>query len=308
MLSANKNLISSTNSNEDAAVFQISPNLALVQTLDFITPVVNDPFIFGQIAAANSLSDIFAMGANVLNALNIAGFDNCNFGGEILGEILQGGKNKVEECGGCVVGGHSINTPEMYYGLSVLGCVEPDKFWQNCTAKIGDLLILTKPLGSGVLSTALKADLLNLDEINEAISYMVQLNFYAIKALKNLKINACTDITGFGLLNHAIEMLRDDIGFELYTNEIPLIQSAIKYANMGVIPGGSYKNRDFAKNLINTEFDILLCDAQTSGGLLLSIDCKDAQIALKNLKNAGYEKAKIIGEVVKRSNLPIILK
>lgn len=272
--------------------------------------MVDDPFIYGQIAAANSLSDIFAMGGEVINALNIMGFDSCNFEKSIMSEILQGGKSKINECGGVLVGGHSIETKEMYYGLSVTGKVNPKHFWSNNTAKIGDILILTKPLGVGVLSTCIKADMLNLKEIQEAISYMSQLNFYAISALKDIKVSACTDITGFGLLGHLFEMSRDDISFVLQKDNIPLIKSAIKYANMGLIPAGSYKNMEFVKTYIYSkdEVDILYFDAQTSGGLLLSIEQKDANRALVNLKNAGYEKSAIIGEVCKAKEHKIIIK
>lgn len=272
--------------------------------------MVDDPFIYGQIAAANSLSDVFAMGGEVINALNIMGFDSCNFEKSIMSEILQGGKSKINECGGVLVGGHSIETKEMYYGLSVTGKVNPKHFWSNNTAKIGDILILTKPLGVGVLSTCIKADMLNLKEIQEAISYMSQLNFYAISALKDIKVSACTDITGFGLLGHLFEMSRDDISFVLQKDNIPLIKSAIKYANMGLIPAGSYKNMEFVKTYIYSkdEVDILYFDAQTSGGLLLSIEQKDANKALVNLKNAGYEKSAIIGEVCENKGYKIVIK
>lgn len=310
LLDKNENLLSSINSNEDAAVFKINSDFALVQTLDFITPVVDDPFIFGQIAAANSLSDVFAMKGEVLNALNIVGFDSCNFEKSIMNEILQGGKSKIKECGGVLVGGHSIETKEMYYGLSVTGKVNPNNFWSNNTARIGDILILTKPIGIGVLSTCIKADMLSLQEIKEAVFYMTQLNFYALNALKDIKVNACTDITGFGLLGHLFEMSRDDISFVLQKNNIPIIKTAIKYANMGLIPAGSYKNMQAVKNYISSkqDVDILYFDPQTSGGLLLSIDQKDANKAIINLKNAGYEKSAIIGEVCKTKESRIVIK
>lgn len=270
--------------------------------MDFITPVVNDPFIYGQIAAANSLSDIFAMGAEVINALNIVGFDSCNFDSEILSEIMAGGADKVRECGGVIVGGHSVVTPEMYYGLSVTGKVNPYKFWSNNTAKVGDVLILTKPLGMGVLSTAIKADMLNMNQIKEAVFYMSQLNFYAVGALKELKINAATDITGFGFLGHLSEMGRDDISFKISTKDIPILKSALDMANIGLLPEGSYKNLKFAGSFVNKEVDMLLYDAQTSGGLLLSVSQDDAKIALSRLKNAGYESASIVGEVILRNS------
>lgn len=295
-------MLTGTSNNEDASVFKIAPNLALVQTLDFITPVVDDPFLYGQIAAANSLSDIFAMGANVLNALNIVGFDSCNFEAEILNEIMQGGLSKVRECGGTIVGGHSISTPEMYYGLSVTGLVNPQNFWANNTAKIGDMLILTKPLGSGILSTAIKADLLSLTQIKSAVDTMRTLNFYALNALNDIKVNACTDVTGFGFLGHLSEMLNDKIEFEIFSKNVPVLADAIEFANMGIIPEGSYKNRNFCRDLIDGEADIIFFDAQTSGGLILAVSQKDANLAVKRLKNAGYESTSIIGSVLPKSS------
>ncbi|ANE35387.1 selenophosphate synthetase [Campylobacter iguaniorum] len=307
ILEPNAKILSSLNSNEDAGVLMLSKDLALVQTLDFITPVVDDPFLFGQIAAANSLSDVFAMGANALSAMNIVGFDKCNFSQEILHEIMAGGKSKIKECGAILVGGHSIETKENIYGLSVTGSVHPDKFWSNNTAKVGDLLILTKPLGSGVMSTAIKGDMASLSQIKEAVSIMSQLNFYAIKACDGLEINAATDVTGFGFLGHLSEMLNERVSFEIYENVVPILKSAKDLASQGIIPEGSYKNAEFTKNLCNKEANILLSDAQTSGGLILSVPDKDAYKALANLKNAGYERAEIIGTVKSKGEFGINL-
>ena len=274
-----------------------------MQTLDFITPVVDDPYLYGQIAAANSLSDVFAMGAQVINALNIVGFDSCNLDSEILSQIMQGGLSKVRECGGVIVGGHSIATPEMYYGLSVTGQVHPKKFWANYTSKVGDTLILTKPLGMGALSTAIKADMLNLEQIKEAARYMSQLNFYAVGAMEGIRVNAATDVTGFGFLGHLSEMGRDDISFEIFTRDVPILASAREVAAIGLLPEGSYKNREFCAKFLNmdaNDADILLFDAQTSGGLLLAVDANDAKNALKRLKEAGYEMTSVVGTVNER--------
>lgn len=291
-------MLTCTDTNEDASVFKINDELALVQTLDFITPVVDDPYLYGQIAAANSLSDIFAMGAKVINALNIVGFDSCNLEPEILSEILQGGLSKVRECGGALVGGHTIETKEMYYGLSVTGSVHPSKFWANNTACEGDALILTKPLGMGALSTAIKADMLNLDQIKEAASYMTQLNFYAVEAMSEICVHAATDVTGFGFLGHLSEMLRADISFEIRADKVPILSSANDVAAMGLLPAGSYKNREFASKFVSgKEADMLLYDAQTSGGLLLAVDERHANLALKRLKEAGYEMSQAVGVV-----------
>ncbi len=301
-------MLSNIGTNEDASVFKITDDIALVQTLDFITPVADDPFIFGQIAAANSLSDVFAMGGRVLNALNIVGFDSCNLSGEILSEILRGGQDKVAECGGVIVGGHTIETQQMYYGLSVTGVVSPNSFWSNNAAREGDALILTKPLGTGILSTAIKADLLNLTQIEQAVETMRQLNFYAVDALKGINVTAATDVTGFGFLGHLSEMLNDEIGFEIYADNVPVIAAAREFADMGIIPEGSYKNREFACKFVSGDADILLYDAQTSGGLLLAVPQSEANLALSRLKEAGYESSAIVGIAKKRGKYGINLR
>lgn len=302
-----ENLLTGTNNNEDASVFKINETTALVQTLDFITPVVDDPYIYGQIAAANSLSDVFAMGAKVINALNIVGFDSCNFDSEILDEIMQGGLSKVIECGGMITGGHSIKSPEMYYGLSVTGVVNPNKFWANNTAKVGDVLVLTKPLGTGVLSTAIKSDMLELSEIKQAVDIMSQLNFYAVDAMSDIQVNACTDITGFGFLGQLSEMSRCDISFEIYANDVPVNQVAKRLSGMSIIPGGTYKNKEYTSNDVNGDADILLYDAQTSGGLLLAICESDVQRAVYRLKDVGYEFSSVVGSVVERKKSKITI-
>ena len=300
-------MLSNIGTNEDASVFKITNDIALVQTLDFITPVVDDPFIFGQIAAANSLSDVFAMGGRVLNALNIVGFDSCNLSGVILGEILHGGRDKVAECGGVIVGGHTIETQQMYYGLSVTGVVSPSRFWSNNSAREGDALILTKPLGTGVLSTAIKADLLNLTQIEQAVETMRQLNFYAVDALKGINVTAATDVTGFGFLGHLSEMLNDKISFEIYAGNVPVIAVAREFADMGIIPEGSYKNREFASKFVRGEADILLYDSQTSGGLLLAVPQSEANSALSRLKDAGYENSAVVGAATAKTEFGINL-
>lgn len=301
-------MLSNIGTNEDASVFKITDDIALVQTLDFITPVADDPFIFGQIAAANSLSDVFAMGGRVLNALNIVGFDSCNLNSEILGEILRGGQDKVAECGGVIVGGHTIETQQMYYGLSVTGVVSPNSFWSNNAAREGDALILTKPLGTGILSTAIKADLLNLTQIEQAVETMRQLNFYAVDALKGINVTAATDVTGFGFLGHLSEMLNKKISFEIYAGNVPVIAAAREFADMGIIPEGSYKNREFACKFVSGDADILFYDAQTSGGLLLAAPQSEANLALSRLKEAGYESSAIVGIAKKRGEYGINLR
>lgn len=266
--------------------------------MDFITPVVNDPFIFGQIAASNSLSDIFAMGGEALNALNLVGFDSKNFSDEILSEILLGAKDRIKESGAILVGGHSIQSSELFFGLSVLGKVDPNKFYSNNSAKVGDKLILTKPIGTGIISSSLKAKFLSIDEASEAINSMILLNSYAVDVLKDIRVNACTDITGFGLLGHMSEMLNNDISFKIFIKDVPKFEVVKKCMDNGFITGGSYRN---AKFVPIKDPDLLLCDPQTSGGLLISVDEKDANLALKRLRDVGYIKANIIGEVVPKS-------
>ena len=201
-----ENLLVGFENNEDASVFQINDEQALVQTLDFITPVVDDPFVYGKIAAANALSDVFAMGAEVKTALNIVGFDKVNLPADALGEILRGGNEKIRECGGVLMGGHTIESPEMYYGLSVTGLIHPDNISRNNTAKIGHVLILTKPLGTGILSTAIKRDLLSESSTEEAAKVMQTLNYMPSVIMREYDVSACTDVTGFGVLGHGLRM------------------------------------------------------------------------------------------------------
>ncbi len=276
---------------------------ALIQTLDFITPIVDDPYIYGQIAAANSLSDVFAMNGKVKTALNIVGYDNCNLNNEILKEILQGGFDKVKESGGLILGGHTIQSSEMFYGLSVTGKGKCKRIWKNNTPEVGDILILTKPIGTGIISTAIKADLATKQDTKEISLSMARLNMYAKEALKNFEVHACTDITGFGLLGHAKEMANENVTLVFNQNDICYFKNALKYETQGLIPAGSYKNYDFIKNDINfKDINISLCDAQTSGGLLIAISPKDAQKALQKIINNGDEYAKIIGYAKKRED------
>lgn len=292
-----KRVLVGMQTSDDASAFSISKKKALIQSVDFITPLVDTPFEFGQIAAANALSDIFAMGAKFLNAQNIVGFDNCNHSFEVLKEILRGGSDKIKEAKGVLTGGHTITTSQMYYGLCVSGIVKKNKIWRNNTAKVGDVLILTKPLGMGVISTAIKADLANKNEIDEAIKYLSRLNMYACECAKRYKINACTDITGFGFLGHIKEMANENITIVIKKDSVPILKSAKIHANSGLIPEGSYKNYEFTKKFVTCkdEVDILFFDAQTSGGLVLAVDEKDALKLLKDIQNNGDEKANIIG-------------
>ena len=307
-----KNVLVSFENSEDATVYKINENEALVQTLDFITPVVDDPYIFGKIAAANSLSDIFAMGADVKTALNIVGFDSKNQKKEVLGEILRGGNDKIKECNGVLMGGHTIESPEMYYGLSVTGMIHPKNILRNNTGKIGHLLILTKPIGLGILTTAIKRDLLDQRAVLEAVKIMETLNYLPSKLLKKYDVSACTDITGFGLLGHAYECTNENISFHIKADEIPILNNSISLAKQGVVPGGSIRNRQYLEDKVtflnnSEENKILFCDAQTSGGLLICMEGNDAKEYMKEIEDITYSYAKIIGRVEKRQKTAIIM-
>lgn len=302
-----KNVLVGFENSEDAAVFQINENEALVQTLDFITPVVDDPFIYGKIAAANSLSDVFAMGAQVKTAMNIVGFDATNFPKDVLTEIMRGGNEKIKECGGVLMGGHTIQTPEMYYGLSVTGMIHPDKILKNNGGKIGDILILTKPIGLGVLTTAIKNDKLDEKGIRESIKIMETLNHKTSQLLSKYKVNACTDITGFGLLGHTLESTREDITYLLNSADIPIMPQVKELCEQNVVPGGSKRNMAYLEDKVSYDKSIspttkqILCDAQTSGGLLIAIDKKDANEYLKEIEELSFGYASIIGEIIPRN-------
>ncbi len=294
---------------DDAGVYELTPDLALVQTVDFITPVVDDPYIYGQIAAANSLSDIFAMGATVCTALNIVAYDNCNVSREMLREILKGGADKVREAGGVLIGGHTIEDIEMKYGLSVTGIVHPDKILRNNNIQPGDKLILTKPLGLGVISTAIKADMVSDDIIEKAAFHMSYLNKTASELAVAIGVNAMTDVTGFGLLGHLSEMIDSGYGIDIYYDQIPIIEGSLDLSQTGLFPSGSYKNREYFQpgvkinnNSLDDDRIMLLYDAQTSGGLLISVPEEKAIPLLDKLKTAGLEWCSIIGNVAADSN------
>jgi selenide,water dikinase len=283
-----------------------------VQTVDYITPVVDDPYMYGQIAAANSLSDIFAMGADVATALNLVSFDGCHHGAEVLAEILQGGQSKVIECGGVIVGGHTIEAPEMTYGLSVSGFVHPKKFYRNNTPRVGDVLILTKPLGMGILTTAIKADLLEIESVEKTAHILAQLNYKSSLIMREFDVSACTDVTGFGLAGHAYEMSADKFTLEFDFDSIPIMKEAVELANMGIIPAGTYKNMDYIRDKVDMKRDIkddiLFYDAQTSGGLLIAVSQNDADKLLHRLKDAGYDFSAIIADVKGFEGTSLVLR
>lgn len=307
-----ENLLVGIETSDDAAVYKINEDTALIQTLDFFTPVVDDPYTYGQIAACNSLSDVYAMGGKPTVALNIVGFPSC-LPIEILGEILRGGAEKVIEAGAVVVGGHSIEDNEPKYGLSVTGFVHPNKILKNYGAKEGDILILTKPLGTGIINTAIKANMASKLGYNEAVKIMTTLNKYAADIMLKYEINACTDVTGFGLMGHSYEMASSsEVSFQIYKDLIPYIQEAKKYAEMGIVPAGTYKNKNYLKdkymfNRVSEWMEDILFDPQTSGGLLISLDSKYGQSIMEELSKLKLESS-IIGKVIKKQEKTILVE
>ncbi len=307
-----ENLLVGFENSEDASVFQINDTQAIVQTLDFITPVVDDPYIYGKIAAANALSDVFAMGADVKTALNIVGFDKVNLPADALSEILRGGNEKIRECGGVLMGGHTIESPEMYYGLSVTGLIHPDKISRNNTAKIGHVLILTKPLGTGILSTAIKRDLLGESSVEEAAKVMQTLNYMPSVIMREYDVSACTDVTGFGLLGHGLECVNENISLHIDSATLPILPDALAMAALDSVPGGSKRNVKHIEDRVAFKGDavqhkLIMSDAQTSGGLLIAMDEKDAQEYIKRVEEYTYGYATIIGHVEARTNKEIIV-
>ncbi len=306
------NLLVGTETSDDAAVYQVSEELAFIQTVDFFTPVVDDPYLFGQIAAANALSDVYAMGGEPRLALNIAAFPNC-LDYSVLEEILQGGASKVMEAGAVLAGGHTIQDEEPKYGLCVTGFVHPKKLWKNYGAREGDLLLLTKPIGSGILSTAVKGGLAEEKEAEEAARNMAALNKYARDIAKEYSIHSCTDVTGFGLAGHALEMARgSEMTFELYMDQVPVLKGAGEYAQMGLIPAGAYRNREYAAEYTDSRIkesylEDLAFDPQTSGGLLLCVDEKEAEALLEKLSSLEQRSA-IVGMVCRKKEHYLVLK
>jgi selenide,water dikinase len=299
---------------DNAGVYQISSNIALVQTVDFFTPIVDEPYYFGQIAAANSLSDVYTMGAKPITAMNIVCFPSKKMEIAILQEILRGGLDKMNEAGVILIGGHSIDDNELKYGLSVTGSVHPKKLVTNSGAEAGDLLILTKPLGTGIISTAMKAGSVKNKTVEKVTFNMTQLNKTASELMLKYKAHSCTDITGFGLVGHMQQMAHNsNVGMRIETSNLPFYPEAKLYSDMGLIPGGLHRNKDFYINSVDFVRNIpdyiqdLIFDPQTSGGLLISIEPVRAPKFVRELKKAGYKKTTIIGEVTGKTAGRIII-
>lgn len=306
-----ENLLIGFDSSDDAAVYKLTEDIAIIQTLDFFTPIVEDPYTFGKIAAANALSDVYAMGGEVKTALNIVCFPE-RLEGEILEEILRGGAEKVQEAGGIVCGGHSINDDKPKYGLSVTGIINPKKILPNNNCSIGDKIILTKPLGVGIITTANKVGEADETAYRKAIKSMETLNKYAAEKIKKYKVNACTDVTGFGFLGHLNEMASTEYTISVDVNSVPYIEEAYDYAKEFFITAAGQKNRKHLLEKVkleNIEFAIeeILFDPQTSGGLLASVDKFQAEDLIKDLNELEI-KSQIVGEVIERQDVNIIVE
>jgi selenide,water dikinase len=290
---------------EDAGIYKLTDDLAVVQTVDFFTPIVDDPYDFGQIAVANALSDVYAMGGKPLTALNVVCFPKDTLDFSILKKVLEGGLDKMHEAGVILLGGHTVDDPELKYGLAVTGVIHPSKVVHNNTAQAGDVLILTKPLGTGIISTAIKRGAASNAAIKRVTNSMTTLNRAASEAMLAVGVNACKDITGFGLLGHACEMIEGTkVGMEINAAAVPLFPEAKEYYAMGMVAGGLMRNRDYRKNMVDVDAKLpdflrdILFDPQTSGGLLIAVPAAKAPALLKKLHSRGVKSAAVIGKVV----------
>jgi selenide, water dikinase len=299
---------------DDAGVYKLTEDIALIQTIDYFTPVVDDPYMFGQIAAANALSDVYAMGGEPKTVLNIVGYPIKKLGPDILAEILRGASDKVKEAGAVTIGGHSIDDQEPKFGLSVTGLAHPGAIWKNIGAEPGDLLVLSKPIGVGILTTGIKRNVVTAEQEREVTETMALLNKSAADALKDFTPHAVTDVTGFGLLGHGSEIARgSNVSFEISLSDVPVLEGTYELAAKGVVPGGSKSNHrwldgDVDYEDISTEEQLVLCDAITSGGLLVALPENEAGKYVEALKNKGLVHAAIVGKVIEKKDKLIYVK
>jgi selenide,water dikinase len=299
-------LLVGNETSDDAGVYRLTDSIALIQTVDFFTPIVDDPYMFGSIAAANSLSDVYAMGGVPKTVLNIVAYPIKKLGPDVLADILRGAADKVKEAGALTVGGHSIDDQEPKFGLSVTGIVHPDKFWKNVGARPGDTLVLTKPIGVGILTTGIKRSVVTPEQERIVIETMAMLNKTAAEVLSNYHPHAVTDVTGFGLLGHGSEMAKgSDVSFEISFSQVPILEGALNLARDGVVPGGSKSNHqwlidDVVYEDLLSEEQMVLCDAITSGGLLVSLNEEEAAQYVDKLQTNGLGYASIIGRVTEK--------
>jgi selenide,water dikinase len=303
------NLLVGTDTQDDAGIYKLTDDLAMIQTVDFFTPIVDDPYMFGQIAAANSLSDVYAMGGQPKTVLNIVGFPIKKLGGDVLAEIMKGSADKVAESGAVIAGGHSIDDDEPKFGLSVTGIVHPDKFYKNVGAHPGDALVITKPIGVGIQTTAIKQEKLSEQQTETVSKTMAALNKVAAEALSDYHPNAVTDITGFGLLGHANEVASGSkVSIKLNASAVPVLEGTRKLAEEGVVPGGSKSNHRWLKEAvvyadsIDEVQQLILCDAVTSGGLLISLPKNEAESYVNMLHETGISDAAVIGQVTEKQD------
>jgi selenide, water dikinase len=307
-------LLVGNETSDDAGVYQLTDSIALIQTVDYFTPIVDDPYMFGQIAAANALSDVYAMGGEPKTVLNIVGYPIKKLGAEMLAEILRGAADKVKEAGALTVGGHSIDDQEPKFGLSVTGIVHPDKFWKNVGARPGDLLVLTKPIGVGILTTGIKRSAVSEEQEQAVTETMAALNKTAAEILTNYHPSAVTDVTGFGLLGHGSEMARGSgVSFEIAVSRVPYLDGSYELAKAGVVPGGSKANHKWlAEDVIYEgllpEEELVLCDAVTSGGLLISMPADEAVPYVEQMHARGLTDTAIIGRVIEKLEKSIYVR
>ena len=304
-ISHDPNLIVGFDSLDDAGVYRLTDDLAIIQTVDFFTPVVDNPYDFGRIAAANALGDVYAMGGKPVTAMNLVCFPSRSMDLAILRDILRGGMDKLHEAEVTLVGGHSVDDPELKYGLSVTGVIHPCKIVLNSGAVPGDSLILTKPLGTGIINTAIKAGMADEKAIGMVTEQMAALNRRASQLMQEVGVHACTDVTGFGLLGHACEMVQNNsIGIEISCSAVPIFAGSIEFARMGVVPGGAFRNKAFRAAMVEFAAGVpqwapdILFDPQTSGGLLISTSPEKAKVLLEKLHYTDHREAAIIGEIV----------
>ena len=306
-----ENLLIGFESSDDASVYKLTDDIAMVQTLDFFPPMVDDPYTFGKIAAANALSDIYAMGGEVKTALNIVCFPE-QMDLNILGDIIQGGSEKVEEAGGVLSGGHSIMDQDVKYGLSVTGIINPNKIYQNNGCKVGDKLILTKPLGVGIISTANRVGEASKEAMDKAIESMCTLNKYAAEIIRKYDVHACTDVTGFSLLGHLNEMVAGDCSAIIESTKVPYIKEARQYADEFLLTAAAQRNRNFLQdkvffNIDDFAMEEILFDPQTSGGLLIAVNPEDVEEIMKELETLSLP-CGVIGEVINQKQHKIIVE
>ena len=287
---------------DDSAVYRTSPEQAIVQSVDFFTPIVDDPYDWGRIAAANALSDVYAMGARPLMALNLVSWPR-SLDIELLGRVLEGGADICRVAGAAVLGGHSVDDPEPKYGLAVTGVVHPDRLVRKTGARLGSELVLTKALGSGIISSAIKEGRARPEWIARAVGVMTTLNRSASEAMTEIGVDAATDVTGFGFMGHLLQMLDDRVGAEIDFASVPLLEGAVELASQGVIPGGSRRNYEIAGPRVDADaledgHRAVLFDAQTSGGLLVSVPADKTTRLLEALRAGGVEEASVVGRIV----------